>query len=237
MLSLHQTLEKKLLIALEKAFSEAATLAQASGTPLNPQLVSASKPEFGDFQVNGAMALAKPLKKSPREIALAIINQLKNDESFLDVCELPQIAGPGFINITIRNEYLTKEVKARLRDDRLGVQLINVAEPKAKLKPIVVDFSSPNIAKEMHVGHLRSTIIGDALARVLEFRGHQVLRLNHIGDWGTQFGMLITHLKLVAPEALNTANVVELGDLVSFYREAKKLLIMTKIFKQLLVKK
>jgi arginyl-tRNA synthetase len=87
--------------------------------------------------------------------------------------------------------------------------------------PVVVDFSSPNIAKEMHVGHLRSTIIGDALARVLEFRGHPVLRLNHVGDWGTQFGMLITHLKQVAPEALDTADAVDLGDLVAFYRQAK----------------
>jgi arginyl-tRNA synthetase len=87
--------------------------------------------------------------------------------------------------------------------------------------PPILDFSSPNIAKEMHVGHLRSTIIGDALARVLEFRGHPVLRLNHVGDWGTQFGMLITHLKQVAPEALSTADAVDLGDLVAFYRQAK----------------
>ena len=87
---------------------------------------------------------------------------------------------------------------------------------------MVVDFSSPNIAKEMHVGHLRSTIIGDCLARILEFRGYTVIRLNHVGDWGTQFGMLITYLRLMAPQALTTANIIDLGDLVVFYREAKK---------------
>ncbi|MDB4336789.1 arginine--tRNA ligase, partial [Synechococcus sp. AH-603-M21] len=146
----------------------------------------------------------------------AIVEQLQADPGFVDLCFEPQIAGPGFINITIRPECLAAEVSARLGDPRLGVpQVQNDAA-------VVVDFSSPNIAKEMHVGHLRSTIIGDSLARVLEFRGHRVLRLNHVGDWGTQFGMLITHLKQVAPETLNTADAVDLGDLVAFYREAKK---------------
>jgi arginyl-tRNA synthetase len=128
----------------------------------------------------------------------------------------PQIAGPGFINLTLRPECLASELQQRLGDRRLGVPAVGAAAP------VVVDFSSPNIAKEMHVGHLRSTIIGDSLARVLAFRGHPVLRLNHVGDWGTQFGMLITHLKQVAPEALQTADAVDLGDLVAFYREAKK---------------
>ncbi len=130
------------------------------------------------------------------------------------------IAGPGFINLTLRPERLAAEVAARLGDPRLGCPAADEAggQPPA---PVIVDFSSPNIAKEMHVGHLRSTIIGDALARVLEFRGHPVLRLNHVGDWGTQFGMLITHLKQVAPEALTTADAVDLGDLVAFYRQAK----------------
>ncbi|MCX5950120.1 MAG: arginine--tRNA ligase, partial [Cyanobacteria bacterium] len=125
------------------------------------------------------------------------------------------------------------EVASRLADPRLGVPRAGTSEalagaasgsevgPVAPADPVIVDFSSPNIAKEMHVGHLRSTIIGDALARVLEFRGHPVLRLNHVGDWGTQFGMLITHLKQVAPQALTTADAVDLGDLVAFYRQAK----------------
>jgi len=108
-----------------------------------------------------------------------------------------------------------------LGEFEVGEPEVGAAEGGAALTPVIVDFSSPNIAKEMHVGHLRSTIIGDCLARVLEFRGQPVLRLNHVGDWGTQFGMLITHLKQVAPEALTTADAVDLGDLVAFYRQAK----------------
>jgi arginyl-tRNA synthetase len=194
---------------MQRAFPEVDAL-------LDPQLAPASKPEFGDFQANGALPLAKPLKQAPRQIAGAIVEALQADPAFIDLCLEPQIAGPGFINLTIRPECLAAEVSARLGDPRLGV-------PKVQSDAaVVVDFSSPNIAKEMHVGHLRSTIIGDSLARVLEFRGHRVLRLNHVGDWGTQFGMLITHLKQVAPETLNTADAVDLGDLVAFYREAKK---------------
>ncbi|MFM8258801.1 MAG: arginine--tRNA ligase [Vulcanococcus sp.] len=187
----------------------------SSRRTLDPELAPASKPEFGDFQANGALPLAKPLGQPPRAIAQAIVAQLAADPAFGELCLEPQIAGPGFINLTLRPERLAAEVAARLGDPRLGVPAV------AASAPVVVDFSSPNIAKEMHVGHLRSTIIGDSLARVLEFRGHPVLRLNHVGDWGTQFGMLITHLKQVAPEALNTADAVDLGDLVAFYRQAK----------------
>ena len=216
MLRIAQTLDSKLRGAMARAFPDADAEAQAVGAPLAPQLAPASKPEFGDFQANGALPLAKPLKQAPRQIAAAIVEQLQADPSFDALCLKPQIAGPGFINLTIRPQRLAAEVSARLADPRLGVPAV---EPGA---PVVVDFSSPNIAKEMHVGHLRSTIIGDSLARLLEFRGHPVLRLNHVGDWGTQFGMLITHLKQVAPEALETADAVDLGDLVAFYREAKK---------------
>ena len=208
--------------ALEKAFPEAAAKANAQGTTLDPQLVAASKPEFGDFQVNGALQLAKTLKTSPREIALAIIKQLQDNEKFLYLCKAPEIAGPGFINLTLKEECLKGEIAKQLKDERLGVHLITSTSTHTKNSAVVLDFSSPNIAKEMHVGHLRSTIIGDSIARVLEFRGHKVIRLNHVGDWGTQFGMLITHLKTVAPEALTTANAVELGDLVKFYRQAKQ---------------
>jgi arginyl-tRNA synthetase len=216
MLRLTHALNSQLLGALERAFPEAAAAARAAGTPLDPQLGPASKPEFGDFQANGALALARPLRLAPRAIASAIVAQLEADPGFAALCLPPEIAGPGFINLTLRPEVLAAEVARRLADPRLGVE--PVAPGGA---PVVVDFSSPNIAKEMHVGHLRSTIIGDALARVLEFRGHPVLRLNHVGDWGTQFGMLITHLKQVAPEALTTADAVDLGDLVAFYRQAK----------------
>ncbi|PWL22316.1 MAG: arginine--tRNA ligase [Synechococcus sp. XM-24] len=212
MLRIAQSLENQLRDAMQRAFPEAA----AAGQAFDPQLAPASKPEFGDFQANGALPLAKPLGQPPRKIAEAVVEQLKADDGFMALCQEPQIAGPGFINITLQPERLAAEVQQRLGDARLGVPAVEQAAP------VVVDFSSPNIAKEMHVGHLRSTIIGDSLARVLEFRGHPVLRLNHVGDWGTQFGMLITHLKQVAPEALETADAVDLGDLVAFYREAKK---------------
>ena len=209
MLRIAQALDTQLREAMQRAFPDVDAL-------LDPQLSPASKPEFGDFQANGALPLAKPLKQAPRHIAGAIVEALQADPAFAALCLEPQIAGPGFINLTIRPERLAAEVSARLGDPRLGVP--EVQSDAA----VVVDFSSPNIAKEMHVGHLRSTIIGDSLARVLEFRGHRVLRLNHVGDWGTQFGMLITHLKQVAPETLKTADAVDLGDLVAFYREAKK---------------
>jgi arginyl-tRNA synthetase len=215
MLRLAQTLDSQLRSAMERAFPEAAAAANAAGQPLDPQLAPASKPEFGDFQANGALPLAKPLGQPPRKIAEAIVAQLQNDSDFGDLCLEPQIAGPGFINLTLRPELLAAQVAARLSDPHLGVPSVETTAP------VLVDFSSPNIAKEMHVGHLRSTIIGDCLARVLEFRGHAVLRLNHVGDWGTQFGMLITHLKQVAPEALERADAVDLGDLVAFYRQAK----------------
>ena len=214
MLRFAQALDTQLRGAMQRAFPGA--WAEAGDAGLDPQLVPASKPEFGDFQANAALPLAKPLRQAPRQIATAIVDQLQEDAAFTKLCLEPQIAGPGFINLTIRPERLAAEVASRLGDARLGVPSVNDAAP------VVVDFSSPNIAKEMHVGHLRSTIIGDSLARVVEFRGHPVLRLNHVGDWGTQFGMLITHLKQVAPEALDTADAIDLGDLVAFYREAKK---------------
>ena len=216
MLRIADTLEAQLQAAMERAFPDAAAEAQAAGRRLDTQLAPASKPEFGDFQANGALPLAKPLGQPPRKIAEAVVEQLKAEPAFAELCLEPQIAGPGFINLTLRPERLAAEVQARLGDQRLGVPAVEQAAP------VVVDFSSPNIAKEMHVGHLRSTIIGDSLALVLEFRGHPVLRLNHVGDWGTQFGMLITHLKQVAPAALQTADAVDLGDLVAFYRQAKQ---------------
>ncbi|MEX0588895.1 MAG: arginine--tRNA ligase, partial [Cyanobium sp.] len=213
------TLNGQLLAAMERAFPEAAQRARETGQALDPQLAPASKPEFGDFQANGALPLAKPLGQPPRAIATAIVAALASDPAFGELCLEPVIAGPGFINLSLRPERLAAEVQARLGDPRLGVP--SVADGTAAQKPVIVDFSSPNIAKEMHVGHLRSTIIGDSLARLLEFRGHPVLRLNHVGDWGTQFGMLITHLKQVAPQALETADAIDLGDLVAFYRQAK----------------
>ncbi|MCT0211980.1 MULTISPECIES: arginine--tRNA ligase [unclassified Synechococcus] len=221
MLTFLDALQGQLRAAMERAFPEAGQQASEAGQPFDPQLAPASRPEFGDFQANGALALARPLGLPPRTIAKAIVEQLADDPAFGELCEPPQIAGPGFINLTLRPERLAGEVARRLADPRLGVPTVPGPSGNSAPAPVVVDFSSPNIAKEMHVGHLRSTIIGDALARVLEFRGHPVLRLNHVGDWGTQFGMLITHLKQVAPEALTTADAIDLGDLVAFYRQAK----------------
>ncbi|WP_341886480.1 arginine--tRNA ligase [Synechococcus sp. UW140] len=216
MLQIAHSLQQQLKAAIARAFPQAA----ADGEELDPALGPASKPEFGDFQANGALGLAKRLGKPPRLIAEAIAAQLQLDNTFKQLCEPVQIAGPGFLNLTLKAEVLAAELHGRLEDPRLGVEkVINDINNSAT---IIVDFSSPNIAKEMHVGHLRSTIIGDCIARVLEFRGYRVLRLNHVGDWGTQFGMLISQLKQVAPEALNTADAIDLGDLVTFYREAKQ---------------
>ena len=178
----------------------------------DPMLVPASNPKFGDYQSNAAMSLAKRLKQKPRAIAEQIVQNL----DVADFCMPPEVAGPGFINFTLLPTYLEKLLAAIQGDDRLGI------EPTKNPERIAVDFSSPNIAKEMHVGHLRSTIIGDCIARILEFRGYDVLRLNHVGDWGTQFGMLIGYLREAYPEALTTADALDLGDLVQFYKKAKK---------------
>ncbi|MCZ2202203.1 arginine--tRNA ligase [Cylindrospermopsis raciborskii] len=200
-----QKLKLKLQQALVARFGE-------DYVQVDPILVAASNPKFGDFQANVALSLSKKLGMQPRAIATAIVEEL--DVS--DLCEVPEIAGPGFINLKLQTSYLESQLNAIKTDPRLGVPRVD--QPQKQ----IVDFSSPNIAKEMHVGHLRSTIIGDCIARILEFRGHQVLRLNHVGDWGTQFGMLIAYLREVYPQALTTANVLNIGDLVSFYRQAKQ---------------
>lgn len=205
MLSTLALLKSRIEQALVAAFGD-----ELAGT--DPILVPTKDPKFGDYQANVAMSLAKPLKQKPRDIAQAIVDNL--DVS--DCCQPPEIAGPGFINLTLKTEYLVSQLQNLLASDRVGIPLTK--QPQK----VIVDFSSPNIAKEMHVGHLRSTIIGDAIARVLEFVGHDVLRLNHVGDWGTQFGMLITHLRDVCPQALTSPEAVDIGDLVAFYKEAKK---------------
>lgn len=175
-------------------------------------LVPASNPKFGDYQSNIAMSLGKKLGQQPRAIAEKIIEKLDIE----DICEPPELAGPGFINLTLNTSYLESQLMTMHSYGRLRVARTD--NPQR----IVVDFSSPNIAKEMHVGHLRSTIIGDCIARILEFQHQDVLRLNHVGDWGTQFGMLIAYLREAYPEALTTANALDLGDLVTFYRKAKQ---------------
>ena len=178
----------------------------------DPQVSVAKDSRYADYQVNIALSLSKKLKKKPKEIAQIIIENLPKSQ----VYDIPSIGGPGFINLRINKGYLENQLKLLYEDERLGIVKTNNS-----LK-IIVDFSSPNIAKEMHVGHLRSTIIGDSLARTLEFIGHDVLRLNHVGDWGTQFGMLISYLKEVFPDALCEANALQITDLVNFYKQAKK---------------
>ncbi|HHF6869091.1 TPA: arginine--tRNA ligase [Haemophilus influenzae] len=166
------------------------------------------KPQFGDYQANGIMAAAKKLGLNPREFAQKVLDNAQ----LSDIAEKLEIAGPGFINIFLNPTWLTTEISAALSHKNLGIQATNK-------QTVVIDYSSPNVAKEMHVGHLRSTIIGDAVARTLEFLGHNVIRANHVGDWGTQFGMLIAYLEKMQNEH---ANEMELQDLEAFYREAKK---------------
>ncbi|TVR08598.1 MAG: arginine--tRNA ligase [Phormidium sp. GEM2.Bin31] len=204
MSSILKQLQQQFSLALVAAFGE-------EFATTDPLLAPTNNPKFGDYQANLAMSLAKPLKQKPRDIAAKLIEAL--DVS--DWCFPPEIAGPGFINLRLKPEFLESQLQQMQGSDRLGIA------PTPNPETVVVDFSSPNIAKEMHVGHLRSTIIGDAIARVLEFQGHDVRRLNHVGDWGTQFGMLIAYLKEVYPNALTEADALEIGDLVSFYKQAK----------------
>ncbi|CAA6817849.1 MAG: Arginyl-tRNA synthetase (EC [uncultured Thiotrichaceae bacterium] len=182
---------------------------QKAGAPENaPAVIKPSgRPEFGDYQANGIMGAAKQLKMNPRELATKVVDALEIDE----MAEKIEIAGPGFINIHLKNAWLAKQIISNLRKDNCGVE--KTAEPET----IVVDYSGPNLAKEMHVGHLRSTIIGDATARILDFQGHKVIRQNHVGDWGTQFGMLIAHMVSQNNDDLT----LKLSDLETFYREAK----------------
>src|SRR5690606_25735603 len=155
----------------------------ASGIPADcePMVAPAKKTGFGDYQANGAMAAAKKMGTNPRELASTIVQHLALE----GIAEKVEIAGPGFINIHLDNSWLGNAVGEAQNDARLGIATV------AKPQTVVVDYSAPNLAKEMHVGHLRSSIIGDALVRTLEFLGHKVIRQNHVGDWGTQFGMLI----------------------------------------------
>ncbi len=180
--------------------------------------------KFGHYQCNSAMKLAQVLKKNPRLIASEIIQRWTPLKGVM--IEKLEIAGPGFINIFLTTSFLSKELTACLLDDRLGVP------PLKKRQKIIVEFSSPNVAKELHVGHLRSTIIGDSLARLFEFLGHEVIRLNHIGDWGTQFGMLIYFLKTQEKEVLEGKKKASLTDLMHWYREAKKCFDTDEAFKK-----
>ncbi|MBM3277893.1 MAG: arginine--tRNA ligase [Candidatus Handelsmanbacteria bacterium] len=200
-MTLRHLLESRLTQALQKA-----------GAPSEapPMLGPATRPEFGDYQGNGVMGAAKKMGLKPRELAEKVVAALDLE----GIAEKVEIAGPGFINITLKSAWLAGYVNGVLADERLGVA--TTAAPQT----VVVDYSHPNLAKEMHVGHLRSTIIGDALVRILEFLGHRVIRHNHVGDWGTQFGMLIAHLDHFEGQGQDVSG--ELADLEEFYRVSKQ---------------
>ena len=166
------------------------------------------KVQFGYYQANGIMPAAKKLGLNPREFAQNVLDKA----DLQDIAEKTEIAGPGFINIFLKNSWLAENINRAVQDPKLGVH-------NPEKQTVVVDYSSPNVAKEMHVGHLRSTIIGDAVVRTLEFLGNNVIRANHVGDWGTQFGMLIAYLEKMENEH---ASEMELSDLEAFYRAAKK---------------
>ena len=196
-MNLHQTVARE----AEAAFQAAGI--GGSVIVLQP----AKNADFGDFQINGVMGAAKQAKQNPRELAQKVADALAGNA----VIESAEVAGPGFINLRLHADFLAKNLQAALNDSRFGV-----AEAADK-KTVVIDYSSPNLAKEMHVGHLRSSIIGDSIARILGFLGHKVIPQNHVGDWGTQFGMLVAYM--VAQQQDNAE--FKLADLEQFYREAK----------------
>ena len=196
-MNLYQTVERE----AQAAFA-------AAGLSDSPVVLQAAKnPDFGDFQINGVMGAAKKAKQNPRELAQKVAEALAGNA----VIESAEVAGPGFINLRLSPEFLAQNIQAALNDARFGIAKTD------KPQTVVIDYSSPNLAKEMHVGHLRSSIIGDSISRVLEFMGNTVIRQNHVGDWGTQFGMLVAYL--VEQQKDNAA--FELADLEQFYRAAK----------------
>jgi arginyl-tRNA synthetase len=196
--------------ALEGILSAAVAAAFPEQAGADPVVRPASNPAFGDYQANGAMGLAKVVGRPPREVAAAIVEHLPLGP----VVEAADVAGPGFVNLRLADGWLSDQVSALVGDDRLGIA------PDASPENVVVDYSAPNVAKEMHVGHLRSTIIGDALSRTFDFLGHRTIRQNHIGDWGTPFGMLIEHLLDIGED--EAAHELSVGDMTAFYKEARK---------------
>jgi arginyl-tRNA synthetase len=183
----------------------------AAGLPDAGELTPATDPRFGDYQTNAALVLGKQRAENPREVAEKIIGHLEVG----DLCELPVVAGPGFINFTLRPGAVAEKTASILGDERLGV-----AETQSPRR-IVIDFGSPNVAKPMHVGHIRSTVLGDALARIATFLGHEVIRDNHIGDWGTQFGMVIYGWKNLLDQRALQQN--PLAEIVRIYKETNAL--------------
>src|ERR1041384_5655824 len=202
---------QSIALQLNKAFRRA--IADAFSTDADPQIALSTNEKFGDYQSNAAMGLSKMLaeksgqKVNPRQIAEQIKSRLDLGEMASEV----SIAGPGFLNVRLNSAWLNQTLAGIAQDDRLGISAVE------RPATVVVDYSGPNIAKELHVGHLRSTIIGDSIARLLSWQGHRVIRRNHVGDWGTPFGMLIEHLLDESADG-DDASVGELG---AFYRAAR----------------
>ncbi|MBI5272684.1 MAG: arginine--tRNA ligase [Chlamydiia bacterium] len=191
-----EAIQKSLALTADEATADVAPCAQEA---------------FGHYQCNSALRLAGITKQKPRDIAHKIVDAFDSS-----LCSKVEIAGPGFINFTISPEFLSYQLQEMLSDPHLGAPL------PAQRSRVIVEFSSPNVAKELHVGHIRSTIIGDCIARLFEFLGQDVLRLNHIGDWGTQFGMLITYMYSHAPQVLSGEEPTTLDALMGWYRAAKR---------------
>jgi arginyl-tRNA synthetase len=185
----------------------APAFAAVAGEPADPAVRPSDR---ADFQANGALPLAKRLGRPPREVAADVVAAASLD----DLCQRVEIAGPGFVNLTLRDDAIAALLGQMAGDERAGVP------PDARSETVVVDYSAPNVAKEMHVGHLRSTIIGDALVRIYGFLGHNVIRQNHLGDWGTPFGMLIEHLIDIGED--ETTAELSMGDLNRFYQDARR---------------
>ncbi|MCH9634803.1 MAG: Arginine--tRNA ligase [Chlamydiae bacterium] len=213
---IHSTLEKIFFGKIETAFPNLTKEQISSCLEITPS----KQIKFGHYQCNSAMKLSKLVGASPREIATKL---LPKPDVYISST---QIAGPGFINITLKSSFLANRLQSLIKDPRIGIK--KVTHPKR----IIVEFSSPNTAKELHVGHLRSTIIGDSLARLFEFLGHDVLRLNHVGDWGTPFGMLICYLKKFHPKILSGAEIADLSLLAKWYKESRKLFDQDESFKK-----
>ena len=198
------------LAELKSRFSQPLSQLVDDPTDLLNMIRPSTDPKFGDYQANCAMPLKSRLGKAPRDIAADLVSSI----SVGDLCQQVEIAGPGFINLKLDDQWLQQQLLTAMQDPRLGIE--TTAQPRT----FVVDYSSPNVAKPMHVGHIRSTVIGAALANVLRFVGHQVITDNHLGDWGTQFGMIIYGYKhLVDQAAYRSAPIDELGRLYKRVRQ------------------
>jgi arginyl-tRNA synthetase len=201
-----------------------AAMAAVAGQEDSPAMVTpATDARFGDYQANGIMALAKKIKTNPRKLAEQVVEKLAID----DICETPEVAGPGFINLRLKPAFIADRLLEINADEQNRLGMEKAVQPKT----IVVDFSGPNIAKQMHVGHLRSTIIGDCICRLLEFLGHNVIRQNHIGDWGLQMGMLLAIVegfkeKFAAKKSVDTGTKIyvpsldKIEEIESLYKDA-----------------